>query len=272
MLPWLQPFPTDPVLIVAGAAGFAAFGSFLGAAQARLGAALDGEGTYAGRSFWRGRSICPSCGEALAVRDLIPVVSWLALGRCCRRCGSAIPGDYAAIEASSVLVFLLAFWLGGPWPAVIGRGLLGAVLTALVVVDLRRQLLPDALVLPLLPLGFLEAWLVGGDLLSSVAGVVFGGGLLWLVRAVHGRLRGREGLGLGDVKLMAAGGAWVGVAGVGPVLLIAALATLAAAGAAYLSGRGPELTTRIPFGPGLALGIFAVTLLPYGVLLEILSR
>src|SRR5687768_15392459 len=62
---WLQPFPADPILIAAGVAGFAALGSFLGAAQARLGAALDGEATYAGRSFWRGRSICPACGEAL---------------------------------------------------------------------------------------------------------------------------------------------------------------------------------------------------------------
>jgi leader peptidase (prepilin peptidase) / N-methyltransferase len=258
---WLQPFPADPILIAAGVAGFAALGSFLGAAQARLGAALDGEATYAGRSFWRGRSICPACGEALAVSDLIPIVSWFALGRRCRRCGTAIPGDYAAIEAGAVFAFLLALWLGGPWPTVIGRGLLGAVLVALVVVDLRRQLLPDALVLPLLPLGLLHAWLTGGDLLAAVAGVVFGGGLLWLVRTVHRRLRGREGLGLGDVKLMAAGGAWVGLVGVGPVLLIAALATLAAVGIAYLSGRGPEWTTRIPFGPGLAIGILAVALL-----------
>lgn len=260
MLPWLQPFPSDPVLVAAGIAGFAALGSFLGAAQARLGAAIDGEGTYAGRSFRGGRSICPSCGTTLAVRDLVPVVSWLALGQRCRHCGAAIPADYAAIEAGSALAFLLALWLGGPWITVVARGILGAVLVALVVVDLRRQLLPDALTLPLLPLGLLEAWLVGGDLPAAVAGIAFGGGLLWLVQVLYRRLRGREGLGIGDVKLMAAGGAWVGPAGVGPVLLIAATATLAAAGIAYLLGRGPGLTTRIAFGPGLALGIFAMAL------------
>jgi len=259
MAPWLQPFPSDPVLIAAGIAGFAAIGSFLGAAQARLGASIDGEATYAGRSFWSGRSICPSCGTTLAIPDLIPVVSWLALGRRCRHCAAAVPLDYAAIEAGSVAAFLLAIWIGGPWPVVVARGILGAVLVALVVVDLRRQLLPDALTLPLLPLGLFEAWLTG-DLLAGAAGIVFGGGLLLLVQVLYRRVRGREGLGFGDVKLMAAGGAWVGPAGVGPVLLTAALATLAAAGIAHLLGRGPGLTTRIAFGPGLALGIFVVTL------------
>ncbi|MBL8688538.1 MAG: prepilin peptidase [Rhodospirillaceae bacterium] len=259
MLSWLQPFPADPVLVVASAAGFAAVGSFLGAAQARLGAAIDGESTYARTSFWTGRSICPACRAALTVRDLVPVVSWLALGSRCRHCGAPVPVDYAAIEAGSAAAFLLAFWSGGPWPVVLAHALLGAILTALVVVDLRRQLLPDALVWPLLPLGLLQAWLVG-DIPAAVAGAVFGGGLLWLVRAIHRRIRGREGLGLGDVKLMAAGGAWVGAAGIGPVLLVAALATLAAVGIAYLSRRGPSLASRIPFGPGLAFGLFAVTL------------
>jgi leader peptidase (prepilin peptidase) / N-methyltransferase len=261
MLPWLAPFPCDPLALAAGAAGFAAVGSFLGAAQARLGAALDGEATYAGRSFWRGRSICPGCGATLAARDLVPVLSWLASGRRCRRCGASIPADYAVVEAGAILAFLVAAWLGGPWPTVLGRALLGAVLVALVVVDLRRQLLPDALVLPLLPLGLLEAWLTGGDLVAAGAGAAFGGGLLWLVRVVHRRLRGREGLGLGDVKLMAAGGAWIGPAGIGPALLIAALATLAAVGIAHLLGRGPALAARIPFGPGLAAGILVAALL-----------
>ncbi len=261
MTPWPQPFPDDPVLVAAAVAGFAALGSFLGAAQARLGAGLDGEATYADSSFWRGRSICPACGEPLAARDLVPVLSWLALGRRCRRCAAAIPADYAAVETGSVLAFLAALWAGGPWPSVLLIGLLGAVLAALVAVDLRRQLLPDPLVLPLLPLGLLETWLAGGDLVASAAGAVFGGGLLWLVRLVFRRLRGIEGLGLGDVKLMAAGGAWVGMAGVGPVLLVGALATLAAVGIAFLAGRRTGLATRIPFGPGLAFGIFAVTLL-----------
>lgn len=259
MLPWLQPFPADPALIAAGAVGFAAIGSFLGAAQSRLGAALDGEMTYADTSFWTGRSICPACRHDLSARDLVPIFSWLALGRRCRHCGAPVPADYAAIEAGSVAAFLLALWVGGAWPLVLAHALLGAILVALVMVDLRRQLLPDALVLPLLPLGLAQAWL-SGDIPSSAAGAVFGGGLLWLVRSLHHRLRRREGLGLGDVKLMAAGGAWVGAAGIGPALLVAALGTLAAVGLAYLIGRGPGAAGRIPFGPGLALGIFAVTL------------
>jgi leader peptidase (prepilin peptidase)/N-methyltransferase len=259
VIDWHAPFPADPVLIAGVAAGFLAFGSFLGAAQARLGAALDEEPTYAATSFWNGRSICPSCGETLGVRDLVPIVSWLALGRRCRRCAAPVPPDYAVIEIGALAAFLLAVALGGPWPEVIGKAVMGAVLVALVVVDLRRQLLPDGLVLPLLPLGLALAWITG-DSGAAAAGAVFGGGLLWAVRAAYLRFRGIEALGLGDVKLMAAGGAWVGLAGIGPALLVAALATLAAVGIARLSGRSFDLATRIPFGPGLALGLYTVAL------------
>ncbi len=259
MIDWHAPFPSDPVLIAGAAAGFLAFGSFLGAAQARLGAALDEEPTYAATSFWRGRSICPSCGIALGVRDLVPVVSWLALGRRCRHCQAPVPPDYAVIEIGALAAFLLALAVGGAWPAVLGQAVLGAVLTALVVVDLRRQLLPDGLVLPLLPLGLAVAW-ASGDAGAAAAGALFGGGLLWVVRAAYLRFRGIEALGLGDVKLMAAGGAWIGPAGIGPALLVAALATLTAVGIARLCGRPLDLATRIPFGPGLALGLYAVAM------------
>lgn len=259
MIDWHAPFPSDPILAAGAAAGFLAFGSFLGAVQARLGAALDDEPTYAAASFWHGRSICPSCGVALSMRDLVPVVSWLALGRRCRRCAAPVPPDYAVIESGALAAFLLALAVGGPWPVVIGKAVMGAVLVALVVVDLRRQLLPDGLVLPLLPLGLALAW-VTGDSGAAAAGAVFGGGLLWAVRAAYLRFRGIEALGLGDVKLMAAGGAWVGLAGIGPALLLAALATLAAAAIARLRGGSVDLATRIPFGPGLALGLYAVAL------------
>jgi leader peptidase (prepilin peptidase)/N-methyltransferase len=170
-----------------------------------------------------------------------------------------VPADYAIVEIGALISFLLALALGGAWPAVLGKAVFGAVLVALVVVDLRRQLLPDGLVLPLLPLGLAVAW-AAGDPGAAAAGAVFGGGLLWLVRALYRRLRDIEALGLGDVKLMAAGGAWVGPAGIGPALLVAALATLAAVGIARLSGRSFDWTTRIPFGPGLALGLYAVAL------------
>ncbi|MBI1776078.1 MAG: prepilin peptidase [Proteobacteria bacterium] len=263
---WLfLPWPGGALGILPGIAVFAAVGSLLAAASVRLAAGLTGETTYRGRSFWFGRSICPACGVEIAARDLVPVISWAILRGRCRACGTAIARDYALSEIGAVLAFLAAFATQPSAGRVVAVALLGAVLAALTIVDLRHQLLPDPLVLPLLPLGLAVAALAGPDgwpkPIDGLAGAALGGGLLWVVRAVYRRFRGIEALGLGDVKLMAVAGAWVGWQGLSSVLLVAALGTLLAIGLVRLAGRRVGGRERIPFGPGLALGCLATVLL-----------
>ena len=262
---WLtQPWPGGAVGIAFGLAVFAAIGSLLGAAAARLAAAIEGRTTYRGRSFWSGRSICPSCGNTIAASDLVPVLSWLRLHGRCRLCRASIPADYALIEAGAMLAFLIALASQPMAGRVLAVGLLGAVLTALTMVDLRHQLLPDALTLPLIPLGLAAAALDGPGSwampVDCLIGGAFGAGLIGIVRWLHLKLRGIEGIGLGDVKLMAVAGAWVGWQGIGTVLLLAAFGTLAAVALARVLGRSIEITQRIPFGPGLAAGCFVTVI------------
>jgi leader peptidase (prepilin peptidase)/N-methyltransferase len=260
----IAPWPQGGLPLIVGILCFAALGSLLGAAAARLAASIEEKPIYRGRSFWTGRSICPACGTPLSARDLVPVVSWIVLQGRCRLCRAPIAADYALIEAGSMLAFLASLATQPTALRVLAVGILGAALAGLAVVDLRHQLLPDALSLPLIPLGLAVGWAGAvwpfASGFDGVLGACFGAGLLWLVRAVHRRARGIEGIGLGDVKLMAVAGAWTGWQGLGTVLLVAALGTLAAVALMRFAGRPTGARARIPFGPGLAAGCFATVL------------
>jgi leader peptidase (prepilin peptidase)/N-methyltransferase len=252
--PWPGGLPGGALAVLVGAA----FGSFIAAAAARLIAGIEERPTYRGRSFWLGRSICPACGATIAAADLVPIVSYLRLGGRCRFCRVPIGLDYTLIEAGSILAFLAALASEPTAAGVAAIGVLGAVLAALAVVDARHQLLPDWLSLPLLPLGLAVAAVAGPGWAATPVdaglGAGLGAGLVWLVRALHMRLRGIEGVGLGDVKLMAVAGTWVGWQGLGSVLLLAAMGTLAAVAVLRLAGRATARSQPIPFGPGIAAG------------------
>jgi len=230
-------------------------GSFVGTLVTR---ATDG------RSALWGRSCCDACGRTLGASDLVPVASWLAAGRRCRYCGAAVSGFYPAIEIGALL---LAIWAAS---ASIGLDLwiscgFAWCLLALAATDIREGLLPDALTLPLAAAGLALAAIATPDELTERGlGAVAGYAVLAATREIYRRLRRRDGLGLGDAKLLAAGGAWLGWEALPSVLLLACVVTL---GWVLLAGwwRGNlALDRRIPFGPGLCLGIWLIWL--YGPL------
>jgi leader peptidase (prepilin peptidase)/N-methyltransferase len=143
--------------------------------------------------------------------------------------------------------------------------LMGPLLVALGTVDLRSLRLPDALTLPLGASGLLFCLAYGWDSFAVRLLAIAGGfAALYVVSAVYERVRGRAGLGLGDAKLLAAGGAWVGLEGLPPVLLIGCITALIGVAALMATGRSVNTTTRLPFGPFLCLGIWIVWL--YGPL------
>jgi leader peptidase (prepilin peptidase)/N-methyltransferase len=192
----------------------------------------------------------------LKVRDLVPVFSWfLALGHC-RYCRKPIALLYPALEFA---FFAAALWAGqNEDPALILPGiLLGWALITLFAFDVTAFVLPNLLTYPLL-LGGLALSLAGGReaALESLIGVAAGAASLLLVKGCYRLLKGREGLGMGDVKLFAAAGAWVGAAGLPPTLLIASLAGLVYAGV-YLRGTSRTIALeRVPFGAGLCIGLW----------------
>lgn len=201
-------------------------------------------------------SHCPHCSRALAMRDLLPVVSF-ALGRgACRYCRAPISILYPVVEVLALGVAIWAMTATSGWLLLL-TCVLGWTLLALAMMDLRELVLSDALTLPLIAGGLATAyaiapWSIWSHLLGAMAGYL----LILAIRHVYSFARGRDGLGLGDAKLLAAAGAWLSWQALGGVVLIAALVTLGGAIAVGWLRKNLAATTALPFGPGLALGFW----------------
>ena len=206
------------------------------------------------------RSRCGHCAAVLGARDLVPLASWLAQRGRCRHCGARLGWFYPAVELAALGVALAALGIDRGRDAWIDA-LFGWWLLTLAWIDWRRLVLPDVLTLPLVALGLATAAAFAPDELGDrLAGAAAGYLGLWGIAWLYRRLRGREGLGMGDAKLFAAAGAWVGASGLPSVLAGAALAALAAAGAMMLAGRRLDRYAALPFGPFLAAGAWLVWL------------
>ena len=242
----------------AGAAGWAALlaaplvGSFLGVVVRRL---------PDRRPIAWARSSCEWCQTALRVSDLVPLYSWLAAAGRCRYCGHPLGWFYPGIELAAIAVAVTALVADSGQPIWLDC-LLGWWLLALGWIDIRRWLLPDALTLPLVIAGLAAAAAFVPDQLTDRAlGAAFGYLSLRLVALLYRVLRGREGLGQGVAKLLAASGAWEGVAALPQVVLGAAATALVAAGCLRLRGVRMRAASALPFGPFLALATWLIWLL-----------
>ena len=215
--------------------------------------------------FASGRSTCPACRSPLAARDLVPIVSWIVLKGRCRQCTAPIGWQYPATEVAGAGLALWAATMFSGWLLWVSCAL-GWALLALALIDLRCYRLPDLLTLPMIIAGLVVtalAWPaeLTGHLVGAALGYCAVTGIAWSYRT----LRGREGIGLGDAKLLAAAGAWLSWQAVPQVVLIAAGLALAAAVITSLGRRVPlSAATRIPFGPYLAIAIWLIWL--YGPL------
>lgn len=198
-----------------------------------------------------GRSRCPACGVTLAWRDNIPLLSYFLLKGRCRVCEAPIPWRYPLVEALSGAL-ALALWLKFPGsPLLLVYGPFTAILVALTFLDLEHFWLPDRLTYPGIALGLaLSLALPHLSFKNALAGAALGGLSFYLIAWGYRRLTGREGLGGGDVKLMAMIGAFLGVEALPWVVLISALlGSVAGLWAALKSKQGVH--TPIPYGPFL---------------------
>ena len=198
------------------------------------------------------RSFCPRCDHQLGAFDNIPLMSFLALRGRCRFCGAPISWQYPAVELLTGLAFATCVWQFGPgWQALAALAFT-ATLIALAGIDLHTQLLPDQLTYPLLWVGLLLSTItVFVDPVSALIGAAVGYLILWSVAWAYKLWKGIEGMGGGDFKLLAVLGAWCGIKGVFPIVLISALLG-ALIGSTLLFLRGRDFATKIPFGPYLA--------------------
>ncbi|WP_322049090.1 A24 family peptidase [Paraburkholderia sp. J67] len=217
---------------------------------------LFSDGLPARYNLWLPRSACTHCGHVLRAWENIPLLSWLALRGRCSHCGTRVSVRYPAIELAGAVCAVGALLAFGPTGKALAAFALSAALIAASAIDLEHHLLPDAITLPLVWAGLLVNLAdTFTDLQSAVIGAVAGYLVLWCVYWIFRLLRGVEGMGHGDFKLLAALGAWLGWAALPQIVVIGAVAGAVVGLAATLSGR-MRFEEPLPFGPYLAAGAF----------------
>jgi len=236
--------------VLAASAAFlvgACIGSFLNVVIHRL---------PRGESIVSPRSRCPGCGRQIGAWENIPVASFLLLRGKCAGCGEAISWRYPAVELLTASGFAAIFLLDGPGFPLLRDLLFFSLLVPIAFIDIDHRIIPDELSLGGLAAALLFSFLPGGDWKGSAAGALLGGGILHATAFLYEKVRGAEGMGGGDIKLLAMIGAFLGWRGTLATIFFGAL--LGAAGGILAMRKGGEgLKTAIPFGPYLCVAALA---------------
>jgi leader peptidase (prepilin peptidase)/N-methyltransferase len=204
-------------------------------------------------------SRCMRCGNALRWYHNVPVLSWLVLRGRCGFCREPVSARYPAVELLTGVVFALHAFVFEPGPLLLVRLLFAAVLIVLAFIDIDHRILPDSMTLTGIPLGVLASvWLPPG-LRDSLVGVALGGGSLWLIAEAYYRWRHVEGMGMGDVKMLAMIGAVLGWKAVIVTLVLSSFSG-ALVGVAMMTRAQDGLRYALPFGTFLSLAALAASL------------
>lgn len=201
---------------------------------------------------WPG-SACPHCGRELSWFENVPLLGYVVLRGRCRTCHAAIGIQYPIVEALTAAMFGLAWWYYGPSALLVSRLVLGCALIALFAIDLEHHLLPNAITLPGIVVGFLFSLVTEPGWMASLIGIAVGGGVLFAIAEAYYRVRHEEGLGMGDVKMLAMVGAFIGWKLTLLTLMMASFSGTIIGVFLIISRRG-GMKYALPFGTFLALG------------------
>jgi len=205
-----------------------------------------------GESVVSPRSRCPGCGREIRAWENIPVASYILLRGKCAECAGAISWRYPAVELLTASGFAAIYLADGPGFPLLRDLLFFSLLVPIAFIDIDHRIIPDELSLGGLVAGLLLSFLPGGDWKGSAAGALLGGGILYATAFLYEKVRGAEGMGGGDIKLLAMIGAFLGWRGALATIFFGAL--LGAAGGLLAMRKGGEgLKTAIPFGPYLCV-------------------
>jgi len=213
------------------------------------------------------RSRCPHCGHAIAWYENIPVASWLALRGRCSSCKARISPRYPVVELVTAAFFVLCGWRWGLGLQAAAWAAFASLLICLFLIDMDTQILPDDLNYALLWLGLLVAtmgWTV--PIASAIWGAALGYGVFWVIFQLFKLATGKEGMGYGDFKLLAALGAWLGAPFLVALILMSSIVGALIGIVLLLVGKLANKDIPMPFGPYLAgAGLLSLALSPAAV-------
>ena len=219
-------------------------------------------GSFLNVCIWRipeGKSIvfpayhCPKCGKSIRPCDNIPVLSWLILRGRCRDCGEPISPRYPLVEILTALLSLVLFWKYGLSLQYLAAFLFAAALVVITFIDFDHQIIPDVISLPGIPVFFLLAvFVMGIGFLDALIGLIIGGGFLYLVAVGYELIAKREGMGGGDIKLLAMIGAFLGWKSLFFVVFMSSILG-ALVGIVLIMIKGKDMKYAVPFGPFLSI-------------------
>lgn len=205
-----------------------------------------------GASLMWPTSHCTACDRPLSWFENVPIVSWLVLRGRCRTCHARISAQYPIVEAATGALFVAGYYAFGLTPLLAVRLLFACAMVVLFAIDFEHQILPNEITLPGIVAGFVLSIFLPPGWKSSLIGLMVGGLFPFLVAEIYLRVRGREGMGMGDFKMLAMVGAFLGWPLAWVTLIVACvLGIVIGGGALIISRRGME--TRIPFGTFIAV-------------------
>ena len=206
-----------------------------------------------GKSIVTPPSRCRNCDYLLQWYDNIPIISWLWLRGRCRKCGTGVSIQYPIVELIAGALFVLVTWLTPVGPLLASRLILVCILIALFGIDLQHQILPNSITLPGIVIGFLFSLIAPPGWKDSLIGILLGGGILYAIAGAYYLWRRHEGMGMGDVKMLAMIGAFLGWKAVIVTLVLSSFSG-AIIGLLLMAVQRGDMKLALPFGTFLAIG------------------
>ena len=211
------------------------------------------------QSVVKGRSFCTSCKEQIKWYDNIPFLSFIFLKGKCRKCGNKISSQYFLVEFISAISFIIVYHLYGISITTLLLIILSIFFIIIFFIDLKHFIIPNELTFPLMLIGFVKSFepnlnqTIFPNYINSLIGGVFGYLIIWLIIFFYKKVRNKEGMGLGDAKLMAVVGFWFGWASIPFTIFISSFVALTFSNPSLIK-KNKNMATQIPFGPYIIIG------------------
>ena len=205
-----------------------------------------------------GRSYCPNCKKLITWKDNIPIISFILLNGKCRKCKKKISPQYLIIELITIIYFFVVYYFFGITITTLLFLILGLSFIIIFFVDLKHYIIPDVLTYSLMIIGFIKSFYpnlnpIFPNYINSLIGGIFGYIIIWSIIYFYKQFRKKEGMGLGDAKLLSAIGFWFGWISIPFVIFLSSIIALASVTPSLLK-KSKKLSSQIPFGPYIIIG------------------